>query len=165
MGPGTHPARGAARSVAREATDRRAQDSFDTCPPLDIVLMGAHFLGYEPSEKELAFIRKSYDDCAAFLTICGGLEGPLKAGVLAGKTATAPVPMLPLVRELAPDTTWVERRWARDGKLWTSGTLLNGFDLMAAFAAEYWGGPGSLMEHMIKMGGWPKRNVEFGDDE
>lgn len=127
--------------------------------------MGAHFLDYEPSEGELAFIRKSYDDCAAFLTICGGIEGPLKAGVLAGKTATAPAPMLPLVRELAPGTTWVKRRWARDGKLWTSGTLLNGCDLMTAFVTEYWGGPGTLMDHMVKMGGWPKRSAEFKDDE
>lgn len=127
--------------------------------------MGAHFLGYEPNEKELAFIRKSYDDCSAFLTICGGLEGPLKAGVLAGKTATAPAPMLSMMRELAPSTAWVERRWARDGKLWTSGTLLNGLDLMVAFATEYWGGPGSLMDHMIAMGGWPKRSVEFKDNE
>jgi hypothetical protein len=42
-----------------------ATHSFETCPPLDVVLMGAYFLGYEPSQKELDFIKKSYEECVS----------------------------------------------------------------------------------------------------
>lgn len=41
-------------------------------------------------------------------------------------------------KEEGKKTTWVERRWARDGKMWTSGALLNGLDLMREFVKEYW---------------------------
>ncbi|KAK7924270.1 hypothetical protein PG985_006324 [Apiospora marii] len=139
-------------------------DSFATCPPLDIVLMGAVLeMGYQPTEAELAFVRKAHEDCAAFLTICGGMMVPLQAGILKGLTCTAPQIMLPKLRQEAPDTNWVEKRWARDGKVWTSGVLLNGQDLMVAFVREYWGGKGSLGEALIQMGCWPQRSVNYDE--
>ncbi|KAK7950889.1 class I glutamine amidotransferase-like protein [Apiospora aurea] len=139
-------------------------DSFETCPPLDIVLMGAVLQqDYKPNEAELAFVRKSYEDCAAFLTICGGMMVPLQAGILKGLTCTAPRPMLPMLRETAPETKWAEKRWVRDGKAWTSGVLLNGQDLMVAFVREYWGGEGSLGEALIQMGNWPLRSVNYDE--
>ncbi|KAK6842927.1 hypothetical protein PG995_001943 [Apiospora arundinis] len=139
-------------------------DSFATCPPLDIVLMGAVLqLDYKPSEAELAFIRKAHEECAAFLTICGGMMQPLQAGILKGLTCTAPQPMVPMLRQMAPETNWVEKRWVRDGKVWTSGVLLNGQDLMVAFVREYWGGEGSLGEAVIQMGCWPLRSANYDE--
>ena len=119
---------------------------------------------YTPSQAELDFIRKSYDDCAAFLTICGGFEAPLKAGLFHGKTATAPRPVLELLRNTCKDVNWVEKRWQRDGKLWTSGTLLNGLDLMRAFATATWGPKDTLATTMLDVGGFPRRDVDFKDD-
>jgi transcriptional regulator GlxA family with amidase domain len=85
-------------------------DSFATCPPLDIVLMGAHNYLYRPNEAELAFVRKAYDDCTAFLAICGGVQVPLAAGLLVGRKATGPRLMLDMLRQQAPQTevsdTW-----------------------------------------------------------
>lgn len=90
---------------------------------------------------------------------------PLRIGALQGKTATAPQFMLDMVRKAAPDTNWVEKRWARDGKVWTSGTLLNGQDMMVAFAKETWGKEkGSLITNWTKGGGWPNRDVDFKDE-
>jgi hypothetical protein len=43
---------------------RDTQDSYDSCPPLDIVLMGAYFPNYTPNDADLAFIRKAYNECA-----------------------------------------------------------------------------------------------------
>jgi transcriptional regulator GlxA family with amidase domain len=141
------------------------QDTFANCPPLDIVLMGAHVEvdNYAPSEAELNFIRKSYDDCSAFITICGGFLGPMQAGLFKGKTVTAPRFMLEQFRSSAPETKWVEERWHRDGKLWTSGALLNGLDLMRAFGTEYWGGEGSMMQFALNSGHYPQRDVGYAD--
>ncbi|KAH7234204.1 hypothetical protein MRS44_002004 [Fusarium solani] len=140
-------------------------DSFQSCPPLDIVLVGAHNFGYTPNAAELAFIRKCWDECSAFLAVCGGVKVPLLAGLLEGKTATGPRSMLGMLRREAPGTNWVERRWARDGRLWTSGALLNGTDLLNAFAHEYWGkgDVGSLVGVLSRMGAWPSREVEYQD--
>ena len=125
--------------------------------------MGANRVGYVPNEAELAFIRKVYDQCSAFLTICGGFEPAMRAGLLQGKTATAPRFILEQLRQASPDTKWVERRWARDGKLWTSGTLLNGLDLMTAFVRDTWPGKADMVEALLDIGAWPIRDVDYKD--
>ncbi|KAF7196024.1 Isonitrile hydratase [Pseudocercospora fuligena] len=145
--------------------DALRKDSFATCPPLDIVLMGAHHGNYTPNEAELAFVRKSYEDSSAFLSICAGMMVFLQAGVLDGKTATGPQPFLSILKEKHPETNWVEKRYVRDGKIWTSGALLNGLDLMKAFVTETFGGPGTLAEAIIEIGAWPKRDVEYKGGE
>ena len=127
-------------------------------------MMGAHVDGgYTPTEAELDFIRKSYDDCSAFITVCGGMLAPFQAGLFKGKTVTAPRFLLEPCRKMGPDTTWLEKRWHRDGKLWTSGALLNGLDLMRAFGNEYWGGEGSLMQFELELGHYPIRDVGYAD--
>jgi transcriptional regulator GlxA family with amidase domain len=125
--------------------------------------MGAHNFRYTPNEAELNFIRKSYEHCSAFLTVCGGFQAPLMAGVFQGKTATAPREMLEHLRSTTTDIEWVSKRWQRDGKLWTSGILLNGLSLMRAFAEIIWGGEGSLAERVLEFGDWPKRDVNYAD--
>ncbi|KAK5991947.1 hypothetical protein PT974_05341 [Cladobotryum mycophilum] len=139
-------------------------DSFESCPPLDIVLIGAHNVGYTPNEVELEFVRKSWDNCSAFLTICGGIEVALQAGILEGKTAAAPRFFLDTLRTKAPATNWLEKRWTRDGKLWTSGAFLNGTDLVYAFAHSTWGGEGTPAAWMSALGCWPVRDVDYKDE-
>ncbi|KAK3709369.1 hypothetical protein LTR37_010930 [Vermiconidia calcicola] len=139
-------------------------DSFESCPTLDIVLMGAHTPGYSPKESELAFIRKAYESCSTFLFICGAFDAALRAGLLEGKTATAPRMLLGKLRQGAAGTNWVERRWARDGKMWTSGTLLNGLDMMRAFARETWTDRKEMVETVLGVGGWPVRDVDYKDE-
>jgi transcriptional regulator GlxA family with amidase domain len=97
---------------------------------LDVVLIGASLPDYTPTEAELAFIRKTHDASLAFLTICGGFVSAQLAGILAGKTATAPHFMIPELQKQDPRTNWIEKRYVRDGKIWTSGALLNGLDMM-----------------------------------
>ncbi|KIW28101.1 uncharacterized protein PV07_07786 [Cladophialophora immunda] len=138
-------------------------DDFSTCPPLDIVVMGAHLNGYIPNETELEFVRKSYEACSAFITICAGLQTAFLAGLFKGKTVTAPRFLLQQLRATTTETNWVEKRWHRDGKLWTSGALLNGLELMGAFCTEYWGGEGTLVQFALDSGHWPQRDVRYGD--
>ena len=113
-------------------------------------------------------MRKAFDECAVFMTVCGGIDTARQAGVLEGKTATGPRLGLDMWRRQSPGTNWVEKRWVRDGKLWTSGALLNGTDMMAAFAKETWidsagGDEGSLVGMMTKIAAWPARDVDYKD--
>ncbi|PWY73010.1 class I glutamine amidotransferase-like protein [Aspergillus heteromorphus CBS 117.55] len=139
-------------------------DSFATCPPLDIVVIGASKLGYEASSVEKEFLRKCYADCAALLCVCGGFEPVLASGLLEGKVATAPRLFYPGLKQMAPGTEWVDKRWVQDTKIWTTGALLNGLDMVAAFGRETWGGEGSLVEHMIRAGFFPTRDVDYKDE-
>lgn len=127
--------------------------------------MGAHNAGYSLTDGEKAFLRKCNDESTALLFICGGFEAALQAGILQGKTATAPRPMIPMLQQMAPDVKWVTKRWANDGKIWTSGALLNGTDMTAAFVREYFGGEGSLAEFGLRLGGYPVRDIDYKDVE
>jgi transcriptional regulator GlxA family with amidase domain len=129
--------------------------------------MGAHSPTYILTPAEHAFINKSYTSCAAFITICGGALAALQAGIFKGKTATAPRPFVEELKKSNPEVNWTTRRWQRDGKLWTSGALLNGTDLMAAFATEYWGkgDPETYAEFGLRLGAYPRREVEYRDVE
>jgi transcriptional regulator GlxA family with amidase domain len=126
--------------------------------------MGAHEAGYEMTQGEIAFVRECNEKCLALLFVCGSFMVALQTGLLNGKTATAPRPMLPMLRKMSPEVGWVERRWAHDGKIWTSGALLNGTDMTKAFAIETWGGgEDSLVEFALRLGGYPERDVEYKD--
>ncbi|KAI1131410.1 class I glutamine amidotransferase-like protein [Nemania abortiva] len=142
-------------------------DSFDTCPPLDIVIVGAYPLEYEPSPAELAFTRKSYAECSAFLAVCGGVDLPRRAGLLDGKTATGPRPILRLWRgdQTVGAINWVEKRWVQDGKMWTSGALFNGCDMVHNFAKQVWADTpsGPILDLAAKLGHWPDRDVDYKD--
>jgi transcriptional regulator GlxA family with amidase domain len=127
--------------------------------------MGAPAMGYIPTDTELQFIRKSYSQCVAFLNICGGVIPAQMAGVLEGKICTAPRMILPVFKQQFPETQWVEKRYVQDGKIWTSGALLNGLDMMRAFVTDTWGneGPGVIAQFLLQLGHFPIRDNDYKD--
>ncbi|KAG5986676.1 hypothetical protein E4U43_005401 [Claviceps pusilla] len=154
----------AARNSLTSGLTMTPTHSFEDCPTLDIAIIGAHRYGYTPTEKEVNFVRKTYASCAAMLTICGGIAVPLQAGILSGKTATGPRFELDMLRTLAPGVKWVERRWVRDGSLWTSGALLNGLDMARAFVEQVWRRErAELVQWLSYHGSWVSRELDYGD--
>jgi transcriptional regulator GlxA family with amidase domain len=127
--------------------------------------MGAHSQTYTMTPGEQSFLKKCNDDCTALMFICGSSLAALQTGLLEGKTATAPRFMLEQLRKGHPEVNWVEKRWAHDGKIWTTGALLNGLDMTRAFALETWGGEGTLAELGMRLGGYPCRDVDYADVE
>lgn len=97
-------------------------------------------------------MKDGHEDGVASLFICSGLIAALQSGLLAGKTATAPRPMIDAPRKTHPEINWVAKRWAHDGKTWASGAPLNGIDMTKAFAIEIWGGGHSLVEFDVRVG-------------
>jgi transcriptional regulator GlxA family with amidase domain len=125
--------------------------------------MGAHELGYTLTTGEVEFVKKCNADCNTFMFICGGVLAGLQAGILEDKTLTAPLFLVEQLRKDHPEVKWVEKRWAHDGKIWTSGALLNGLDMTRAFALETWGGEGTLAEMGMHLGSYPDRDVDYAD--
>lgn len=126
--------------------------------------MGAHTeMDYAMTPGEIDFLKKCNENGAASMFICAGMLAALQAGLLNGKTATAPRFMLEQLRKDHPQVQWVEKRWAHDGKIWTCGALLNGLDMTRAFALDTWGGEGSLAEFCMRAGGYPDRDVDYAD--
>lgn len=111
------------------------QDSFESVGKLDYLIIPGPEPTYHPTPAEQKFIKEKYDEVDFFFTVCTGILPALHSGILSGKRVTAPRGLLPLLRNMAPNVQWTEKRWEVDdsGKLWTSGGVTNGHDMMAAF--------------------------------
>ncbi|KAI4127206.1 MAG: hypothetical protein LQ338_003325 [Usnochroma carphineum] len=125
--------------------------SITTCPPLDILLIGGPRPDYRPSPAVQQFLQTQYSHVRALLLVCLGYIPALFSGILDGKSATAPQALIPLLKNEAPGVTWVEKRWVRDGKVWTSGAVLNGQEMMASFMKEEFKEMGEVVEMVLSM--------------
>ncbi|KAK5227728.1 hypothetical protein LTR47_008535 [Exophiala xenobiotica] len=72
-------------------------------------------------------------DRTDFLIICTGIFPAGYAGLLDGKRVTGPRGLLPRLKEKFPAAEFVQKRWERDDRIWTSGGITNGLDLTAAY--------------------------------
>ncbi|KAL8836776.1 MAG: hypothetical protein Q9176_006099 [Flavoplaca citrina] len=152
------------RKVVSESETRRLttlQHSISTCPPLDILLIGGPAPTYRPSEAIQHFIQTQYQHVRHLLTICTGYIPALYSGVLDGKTVTAPRGLLPMLKEEKPDVKWVEKRWVRDGKVWSSGAVANGMDMMACFMKEEFKEQGALTEMALGIADFARRGEAY----
>ena len=102
------------------------------------------------------------------MTVCTGIFPALHTGILSGKAATGPKELLPIFRQQHSDVKWERKRWVRDGKIWTSGTITNGLDSMAAFMRERFAERAGLVEMVLGMADVGDRGRDYarggGDD-
>jgi transcriptional regulator GlxA family with amidase domain len=95
---------------------------------------------YVPSPVVQEFIVTSLESVSVVLTVCTGVLPAAHSGILKGRTATGPRGLLPMLKSKFPETEWQDQRWVQDGKIWTSGGVSNGLDMMSAFMRQTWGG-------------------------
>lgn len=109
-----------------------------------------------------SFLHTQHNHVSAFLTVCTGFLAPLHAGLLRNTRATAPRFLLPNLKKEHPDVQWEERRWVRDGKMWTAGAVMNGVEMMSEFMIDRWGGEeGGLVKTVLSLADVPKRGGEY----
>ncbi len=73
--------------------------------------------------------------------------------------------LLPMLQAQHPETHWEEKRWVRDGDLWSSGGVTNGLDMMAAFMRERWPEKRQLVECMLEIADVGGRGQEYDGGE
>ena len=114
--------------------------SFDTCPPLDYLLIpGGWGTRKEVANRELIeFVKKQANSCKQVLSVCTGSFILQAAGLLKGKRATTHWRSLERLRKFQ-DVTVMEQRFVRDGNIWTAAGISAGIDLALAFIADQGG--------------------------
>ncbi|MDX2158965.1 MAG: DJ-1/PfpI family protein [Hyphomicrobiaceae bacterium] len=104
------------------------------CPPLDYLLIPGGFAAFDEMRNEtlVAWVRQTAARAEHVLSVCTGSFILSAAGVLAGKEATTHwKAMARLGRE--PGVRAVQRRWVRDGNVWSSAGVSAGMDLLLGF--------------------------------
>ena len=89
---------------------------------LDILLVPGPDPSAETEDHVKEFIKAHAEtEGVTLMIVCTASVPAARAGVLKGKKATGPKELLGLLTKDFPDTEWLERRWAKDGQVWTSG--------------------------------------------
>lgn len=95
-------------------------------------------------EKVLAFIKGHADwkgengQTTDILSVCTGCTLLGQAGVLKGKTASGPRGIIPSLVKKFPDTKWDEdKRWVKDGNIWSSGKFEHELQNLDSFRAAF----------------------------
>lgn len=104
--------------------------TYDDCPrDLDLVLIGGPLPSHRPPAAD-RFMKEAYPKTKVWLTTCIGSPWLASAGVLKGKKCTTNREFLPFVRQVHPETEWLDQRWVVEekeyegeekGELWTGG--------------------------------------------
>lgn len=89
-------------------------------------------------EAVISFLQQRASQCKAILSVCTGSYLMKKAGLLAGRRATTHWAALDHLRG-DPEVQVVEQRVVHDGKIWTSGGVSAGMDMMLEFIADSFG--------------------------
>ncbi|KAJ5306285.1 DJ-1 domain InhA-type [Penicillium antarcticum] len=106
---------------------------------LDVVIVpGPSLKAMPPAEEHLDFLRGHYASGTSILGICTGTYIIGYSGIAKGRYVTAPRLLVPEMRKLFPEARmWDDGvRLARDGNLWTSGGVTNGYDLVIKYLRE-----------------------------
>ena len=115
--------------------------SFEQCPELDFLLVP----GGQGTRKEvdntalIRFISEQAKYCKAVISVCTGTFLLHRSGLLSGKKATTHWNSLNCLKELG-DVTAVEKRFIRDGNVWSSAGVSAGIDLILALIEDIAGG-------------------------
>lgn len=111
--------------------------AFDDCPPLRYLLVpgGWGSRAAAANDDLLQFVARQAAGCEAVLSVCTGAFILHAAGLLGGRRATTHWSSLDRLRGLG-DVDVVEERWVQDGRIWTSGGVSAGADMVLAFIAH-----------------------------
>ena len=111
--------------------------SFQNAPRLDYLLIpGGMGTRTEVNNKVLTdFVAAQAETCKVVLSVCTGSFILHSAGLLTGKKATTHFSMLDNLRDL-PDVEVVEKRFVKDGKIWTSAGVSAGIDMALELIAD-----------------------------
>lgn len=88
---------------------------------VDLVMIPGPPPGMRPSEDVLRFVRSHVEAGVELMTICSGVFVAAYAGLLDGKKATGPRGVLDMLEKDFPNVEWVDKRYTRDGRIWSSG--------------------------------------------
>lgn len=113
--------------------------TYKTCPPLDyLIVPGPADTTVKLSEASIEFIQKQYIELKGLILICTGSLVIAQTGVLNGLSICSAKSNLAFLANkgiLNKSVKWVgDRRWAVDGKVWSSGAVTAGIDLACEWA-------------------------------
>jgi putative intracellular protease/amidase len=108
---------------------------------LDILMIPGPPPGMQIPEVVCEFVRAHVEKGVDLLTICTGIFVAAEAEVLNGKTATGSRGIMDVLEKRYQAVKWVDRRWSRDGRVWTAGKLFSLFciSLGPLFVRLFWG--------------------------
>ncbi|BDY04715.1 DJ-1/PfpI family protein [Ferrimonas sp. YFM] len=115
---------GASRSIFGHRS--RSTLSFDLCPEVDVVVVGAMLPWVSANENALRFIQRQHSSAQVFIGTCAGALFLASAGLLEQKSATTNFTMIPLLAKLGAKPE--EDPVVREDKVITSAPAVGSYE-------------------------------------
>jgi transcriptional regulator GlxA family with amidase domain len=119
-----------------------AEFDYQTCPPLDLILLPGGFGTIQELENEaiLSFLKARVPSAKVSMSVCSGSWLLGKAGLLDGRRATSNKFYFKMATQQSDRVDWVsEARWVEDGPIFTSSGVSAGMDMSLAVIASLFG--------------------------
>jgi transcriptional regulator GlxA family with amidase domain len=116
--------------------------TFADAPDLDVVLVpgGIGTTKEIDNPALIEWLRKAGERCTWVTSVCSGAQLLYGSGFAKGRRITTHWSFIETLRELAPDTTVLERiRYVRDGNVVTSAGVSAGIDMALWLSGQLWG--------------------------
>ena len=111
--------------------------TYDDAPrDLDILLIGGPPLDHRPLAAA-KFMTEVVPRTKTVMTTCVGSLWLASTGVLDGRMCTTNRELLEVAKKMYPNVEWIDKRWAVDGKFWTSGGAGAGIDMVSTYTREH----------------------------
>lgn len=108
-------------------------------PPDVVIIPGGRGAREAMNEEQVvSYVQWLGETSKAILSVCTGSILLQKAGLLRGLRATTHWAFLGRLRD-DPDVTVLEKRFVRDGRIWTSAGVSAGIDMTLAYIADTFG--------------------------
>ncbi len=105
------------------------------------------------------FVSWQYNHVSAIFTIGAGIASLIDTGILNNRAATGRRDKLPRMTLKWPRVNWEEKRWVRDGKVWTTANGITALDMMLAFARETY--PKRVVDTLLRKTGAREGRQEY----
>ncbi|PHH59691.1 hypothetical protein CDD81_2663 [Ophiocordyceps australis] len=132
---------------------------------LDMVVVPGPSRWNNLDKRGLDWVREQYTKGVDILSICTGIFICCDAGIASGKKATGPKPLQKLLKAKYPDVDFQgdKYRYLQDGNFWSSGSVTNGNDLLAAYAraSSLW--PQPIVEMILDLMDTGNRGQTFAN--
>jgi DJ-1/PfpI family len=119
------------------------------------------------TERKFILDHVNNPNVTAVMSICTGANILTRTGALTGKEATAPFVLLRLLKTTNPEVNWSMKRWTSDAskRIWSSGSVANGLDMVAAWAKDYFWDREELVKFALLSVAVGDRGSEYSKEE
>ncbi|QQE12833.1 DJ-1/PfpI family protein [Planctomycetota bacterium] len=115
----------------------QANETFETCPPVDVIIIGALHPKPSANKKAIDFLKKQEKNVSAYIAVCAGVIPLAGTGLLKGKTVSTNFHMRSLLPIFKANPS--NKTVSVDGKVYSAGPVIGSYEAALRVVNDLYG--------------------------